>query len=272
MTAARAAALPDTITHGRSRGGTVSLAVVEARRVLLHPAWVVVFGYGLVVTGVDLSQGIGHIRRGDAAEFLAILFVVFLPLNAVFAASLVATSARRAGTEETLSALPVTARGRTLALLLAGLAPAAVGGLAAATVWYLQKDLLQPSMEISGGALAATPLLYLGSTALAVGAARWLPWPGVAVVLVIGLFVWVSSTHGSPNAAAVLTAPWIVDPDADRAAVIAGYSDVWHFVYLSGLVGLAATAAVFRDDIRRMIAVGIAVGLPSLFAAWAQLP
>lgn len=273
MTAAKAAARSETMTYGLGTGGaTVSLAAVEARRVLFHPTWIVVLGYGLVVVGVDLSQGIGHITPGKVAEILAILFVVFLPLNAVFAASLVATSARRAGSEETLGALPVTAKGRTLALLLAGLAPAAVGGLAAATVWYLQNDLLQPSMEISGSALAATPLLYLGSTALAVGAARWLPWPGVAATLVICLFVWVSTTHGSPNAAAVLTAPWIVDPDDDRAAVIAGYSDVWHFIYLSGLVGLAATAAVFRDDIRRMIAVGIAVGLPTLFAAWAQLP
>jgi hypothetical protein len=272
MTAARVAALPEPLTHGWGTGATASLAAVEARRFLTHPVYLVVLGYGVLVTGIDFTHGFANVTRGDVAEFLAILFVVFLPLNAVLAASLVATSARRAGSEETFGALPVTGRGRTLALLLAGSGPAAVGGLVAATVWYLQKDLVQPSMELSGGALAATPLLYLGTTALAVAAARWLPWPGVALVLVVGLFVWVSSTHGSSHAAAVLTAPWIVDPDTDKVAVIAGYSNVWHFVYLSGLVGLAATAALFRDDLRRMIAVGIAIGLPTLFAAWAQLP
>jgi hypothetical protein len=272
MTAARAAALPEPLTHGWGTGATVSLAAIEMRRLLLHPAYLAAFVYGAMVTGVDAVGGIGDFSREKVAEFIAVVFVFLLPMTAIFAASLVATSARRAGAEETLAALPVTARGRSAALLLAGLGPSAVSAVAAAMVWYLQRDLLQPSMYLSGGTLAAVPLLYLGVTALAVAAARWLPWPGAALVLLIGLVGWVGNTHGSPNAALVLTGPWIIDPDADKAAVIAGYSDVWHFVYLAGLVGLAATAALFRGDIHRLIMVGSAFGLVTVFAAWAQLP
>ena len=272
MTATRATAPPGSLAASRRPGATAALAAVEARRVLLHPVYLVVLGYGLLVTGASLGRGLGQLTRANTAEFVGLMVTLNLPLIAIFAASLVATSARRAGVEELLGATPVSARRRAAGLLLASLAPAAVSGLAAWTVWYLERDVAQPVVGMTGGALAAIPLLYLGVTGLAVAAARWLPWPGVPIVLMVGLVIWVASAHGSSNAAAVLTAPWIVDPDIDTAGFVAGYSDVWHFAYLSGLVGLAATAALFRDDVRRMIAIGTAIGLPTLFAAWAQLP
>ena len=272
MTAARATALPESLDLGWGSGATVSLAAVEARRILLNPAYLPALGYGLLVTGVDFGHGISQVTRASAAEFIGILASFFFPLVAIFAASLVATSARRAGAEEMLGALPVTARTRSAALLLAGLAPAAVGAIGAGTAWYLERGIAAPHLGLSGGAFAAIPLLYLGVGALAVAAARWLPWPGAPLALMVALVLWVTHAHGSSHAAAVLTAPWIVAPDTGRAIFVAGYSDVWHLVYLSGLVGLAATAALFRDDLRRMIVIGTAIGLPTLLAAWAQLP
>jgi hypothetical protein len=64
----------------------------------------------------------------------------------------------------------------------------------------------------------------------------------------------------APDAALVLTGPWITGPGRGRGRRHRGYSDVWHFVYLTGLVGLAATVALFRDDIRRLIMMGSAFG------------
>jgi hypothetical protein len=58
----------------------------------------------------------------------------------------------------------------------------------------------------------------------------------------------------------------------DDAYHIAGYSGLWHLGYLLGLTLLAATAALWRDDARRMIAIGIPIGLFTALAGWAQLP
>jgi hypothetical protein len=254
-------------------GAVVALASVEARRLVLHPAYLAVAGYVVIGTGVGVAQAFADVTRKNAAELIGLLFLLYLPLIATFAASLVASSARRAGAEEMLAALPVTARGRSAALILGSLGPAAVGGLAAATVWYLQRDIDNASIPVWGVALVGTPLLYIGITCLALAAARWLPWPGVPAAIVVGLFAWVATARGSSHAVLVLTAPWLAAPDdAAQARVIAGYSDVWHLVYLIGLIGLAATAALFRDDLRRMVTVGVAIGVPTVFVAWAQLP
>lgn len=272
MTAASATALPRSLGHGRGSGAIVSLTGVEARRILLNPVYLPAMGYGLLATGVTFGHGFGHVTRAGAAEFISTVAGLLFPIVAIFAASLVATSARRAGAEEMLAALPVTARGRTMALLLGGLAPAAMGAVGTGAVWYLERGISDAPVGLSGGAYAATPLLYLGVTSLAVAAARWLPWPGAPLALMVALVLWVAHAHGSSHAVAVLTAPWIVDPEADKAQAVASYSDIWHFVYLSGLVGVAAAAALFRDDRRRMVWIGIAIGLPTLLAAWAQLP
>jgi hypothetical protein len=269
MTAAKAGARPLAVARPRRQpAAIVALAWVEARRILLHPVYLIAVGYGVLATG----RGFGHITRGGVAELIGTLVVFFLPVVAVFTVSLVATSSRRSGADETLAALPVTVRGRSAALLLAGLAPAVLSGIAAAAVWFLDRGAAEPWLPGMGAALAAIPLLYLGVTCLATAAARWLPWPGVAVAIVFGLVVWVANAHGSSNAAAVLTTPWVARPEPEDAHVIAGYSDVWHFVYLTGLVGLAATAALFRDDLRRLVTIGTAIGLPTVLVAWAQLP
>jgi hypothetical protein len=253
-------------------GAVVALASVEARRLVLHPIYLVIVAMFVVTGSVSAVNWSTHITRKTVAEIIGTLFLLYLPLLATFAASLVASSARRAGADEMLAALPVTARSRSAALILASLAPAALSGLAAAAVWYLQRDV-DASIPVEGVALIGTPLLYVGITCLALAAARWLPWPGVPVGIVIGLFAWVATARSSSHAFVVLTAPWLAGPDEPaQAHVIAGYSDVWHLIYLIGLIGLAATAALFRDDLRRMVAVGFVIGLPTVFAAWAQLP
>jgi hypothetical protein len=256
----------------RRPAAIVALALVEARRLVFHPAYLGVLGYVIVGGGIGALHGFSNINLKGTAEFIGLVFIFYLPLIAIFAASLVASSARRAGADEMLAALPVTLRGRSAALVLAGLGPAAVSGLAAVVLWYLHRDIAKPPIPVHGAALIGVPLLYLGITCLGLAAARWLPWPGVPVAIVIGLFAWVAKTHVSSDPVAVLTAPWVVAPEDDKALVIVGYSDLWHLVYLTGLVGLAATAALFRDDLRRMVAVGVAIGVPTAFAAWAQLP
>ncbi|PZS31802.1 MAG: hypothetical protein DLM58_11080 [Pseudonocardiales bacterium] len=247
-----------------------ALARVEGRRLILHPAYLGVGGY-LVIGGVGtVSQGIAQITRHGVSEILNILFAIFVPLIALFPASLVATSARRAGAEETLAALPVSQRGRSAALLLACLVPAAIGSAAVATGWWL--DGTAASTGDHPATLFGTPFLYLGVGALAVAAARWLPWPGAALVLVVGLWSWVGVVVHQDNAFAVLTAPYLLISDTAMNVSIVGFSDAWHTAYLAGLVALASVAALYRDDLRRMFAIGIPVGALTLALAFAQLP
>jgi hypothetical protein len=274
VTAAVAGAPSLAGAHAARRpAAIVALASVEARRLVLHPAYLAVAGYVVIGTGVGAAHAFADVTRKNTGELIGLLFLLYLPLIATFAGSLVASSARRAGADEMLAALPVTVRSRSAALVLASLGPAALGGVAAAAVWYLQRDVPDASIPVQGAALLGTPLLYIGITCLALAAARWLPWPGVPVGIVIGLFAWVATARSSSHAALVLTAPWLAGPDeAAQERVIAGYSDVWHLVYLIGLIGLAATAALFRDNLRRMVMVGAAIGAPTVVAGWAQLP
>jgi hypothetical protein len=251
----------------------LALAWVEARRMVLHPAYLVGTGYVVVVTGSDLFTGLENSRKTviDAIE----LFVLFLfAIISIFPPSLVASSARRAGAEETLAALPATQRMRTAAILVGACLPAAIATVPLGIAFLLRRDLplFTDIPEMTGLAAASTPLLYLGTAALACAAARWLPWPGVPIAVMAGLVLWTANTHERQNPTAVLTAPWLAYPDRDRGYVIAGYSAFWHLGYLLGLVLLAATAALWRDDVRRMVAIGIPVGLFTVLAAWAQLP
>jgi hypothetical protein len=251
----------------------LALSSVEARRMVLHPAYLVGAGYVVVVTGSDVFTGLENGRK-SVIEGIEVFVLFLFAIISIFPPSLVASSARRAGAEETLAAVPATKLMRTAAILVGACLPAAIATLPVVIAFLLRRDLplFTDIPEMTGLAAASTPLLYLGTAALACAAARWLPWPGVPIAIMLGLVGWTANTHESDNATAVLTAPWLAFPDRDRAYVIAGYSGLWHLGYLLGLVLLAATAALWREDVRRMIAIGIPVGLFTVLAGWAQLP
>lgn len=248
----------------------IALARVEARRVLLHPAYLMIFVF-MVLSGYVELAAVGQIGPTQLVEILLVVFTFYLPMIAIFPASLVASSARRAGATETLAALPISSSRRTIATLLASFAPATIAAIAALAIWQLSRGL--PTYELERpAALIAVPLLYLGISGLAVAASRWLPWPGVPIAIVVGLFVWVINATSSASAFAYLTAPWLVVPDAGHALLLARYSDLWHTVYLLGLIALAWTVAILRDRIRLMLLISVPIGLLTLLAGWAQLP
>jgi hypothetical protein len=260
-------------TGGRQFAAMGALARVEGYRLIRHPAYLMAGGYLLFAGGIesiDALRGVSQINKHNTAELLVILFGLFLPLLAVFPASLVATSARRAGADEMLAASPVSERQRVGALLLASLVPATIGSSAVLIAWLLDHGVNEDTH--SALTFLGTPFLYLGVGALALAAARWLPWPGVAVGLLVGLWVWVVSVVYVHSAFVVLTAPYLIISDTAKNPAINGYSDIWHTVYLAGLVALAAIAALYRDELRRMFAIGIPVGLATLAVAVVQLP
>lgn len=246
----------------------ITLARVEARRVLLHPAYLMIFVF-MVLSGYVELAALGQIGPTQLVEILRVVFTFYLPMIAIFPASLVASSARRAGATETLAALPISSSRRTIATLLASFAPATIAAIAALAIWQLSRGL--PTYELERpAALIAVPLLYLGISGLAVAATRWLPWPGVPIAIVVGLFVWVINATSPGSAVAYLTVPWLVSDE--QVLLVAGYSDLWHTIYLLGLIALAWTAAILRERIRLMLLISVPIGLLTLLAGWAQLP
>lgn len=252
----------------------LALARVEAGRILLHPAYLATFVIILPLGGVGgylTAVASGQFERTLLMELLLALFIFYLPMATIFPASLVASSARRAGTTELLDALPIGSTYRTTATLLASFGPAIIAAIAAIAIWQLSLGLPDYELEYPAS-LIAVPLLYVGISGLAVAGTMWLPWPGVPIAIVVGLFVWVVAATSSGSALAFLTAPWFVQSEADQVLIVAGYSDLWHTVYLLGLVALAWTAAILRERIRLMFLIGVPIGVVTFLAGWAQLP
>ena len=248
----------------------VALAGVEVRRLLTHPVVMVLVGIQLLGRGVTFFVE-EPLSRPSVAEWLYLLvFVMWAPLN-IISANLVATSARRAGAAEVLDSLPVTAAERSGALLLAACGPVLIGTGAAFACWLLMRGLGPTDVQIpAGGELAAAPVTILGAVALAVAGARWLPSRITPFVLLVAVVLWIanSSTAGPWRR---LSAPWLVELSS-KDTELEGYSALWHVAYLLGLCALAAVAAIWRDDLRRLTKVGTPVVLFAGFASLAQLP
>jgi hypothetical protein len=162
--------------------------------------------------------------------------------------------------------------------LLASLGPALVAlGLATAFhVVFLAQDryVVAPTFWH----LLQGPVTIVGGCAVGVMVARWLPFRGAVLVVVVGLVavnVWLANGSTDMQLFGFMTswAAWAAGSVVGWAGVIPG-SPAWHVVYLLGLSGMAAAAALARNAERR--APYVAAGLVSLFVAVAggigQLP
>jgi hypothetical protein len=195
--------------------------------------------------------------------------LTFYPgLFTILVASLIATRDRRADSREMLAPSPGRLEERTRALILASLAPAAVGlMLVVALHGYFVFDdryVLTPSVwHILQG-----PVALVGGCLFGIMLANWVPMRGAAVVgvvVLVALTLWLSSLEGWRVLGPLMTWPiWGVLPEV-WAGTYPG-SPAWHVVYLVGLCGMAAAAALLRVVERRTpvivggaVAVGIAV-------------
>jgi hypothetical protein len=264
-------AIPALAGRQASARAVASLALVEARRLIVHPAYLALIGLLVLTAGIDAVNSTA-LTRGSIASLLELL-LLWVPLVSVFPANLVASSARRANAEETLDAAPLPARARTLALCLAALGPAALSSGGVFAYWwvaYRAGPVLEGAMPME--AIASVPLLFVGAGALGVATTRWLPVPGATLAVVIGLVAWTVTFGSAPIGA--WFCPWVVafaEPDNPLAA---GGSHLWHAVYLLGLSGLAAVAALLRHPggRRSLMAAGALVAVLTALAGWAQLP
>jgi hypothetical protein len=252
-----------------------ALARREAVRLLRHPFLLAGFGLYLMTAGYSLFVD----TSATTAFSLIDSFPSFYPgVFTILAGSLVASRDHRAGTRELLSPLPGRALERVFALCLACLAPAAVTllltlGLHAV---YLQQGVYVDEPGIAH--LTQGAVTVLGGSLFGVMVGTWAPTRSAALVaLVVMVFanVWLNADEGPENLLG-LSIGWGEwgSEDGRVWGGLAPGSPGWHVVYLLGLCGLAACAALLRVAHRRMPVLAASVGCLALTVAGAvwQLP
>jgi hypothetical protein len=267
MTALDSAVGPGTAVHRR----LAPLIGREARRLARHPVpWlapVVVFA----ATAVETPSNGRTAGYWYGTIFVAVTF--FTPMIVLFAANLIASSARRGRAEEMLSATPTTDTRRTWAMTLGVALPLAGTGAVAVGAMVLIDSVndIPPEDLLTAGELAQLPLILVGAGLLGVLGARWLPFTGGALitfvaatlggVVVFGRFdsgiwwMWWTTGYTFEGVAPVPGEPWL------------------HVAYLFGLCVCAAVAAVYRHrtEWTRLVFVGGPVLAATLAVGWFQL-
>ena len=231
------------------------LATSESRRLLRHP--VMLGGFALW-----MSIAVSEVVPGDVAVVQAFELLTaqsFFPgVPALVAAHMVATRDRRAGMLDLLATTPGRAEERVRALCLAAFAPAALA---------LVLNVALFAALMATGAFAETPsvwhviqspLTVLGACLLGTMVGVWFSSAVAPVLTVIVMVGWnVSVAEQDP---AQLFAPLVMWADWGPydGSVWVGYfpgSPAWHLVYITGLCGMAAAAAVVRVAERRRTVV-----------------
>jgi hypothetical protein len=252
----------------------VQLARSEAWRIVRHPIALA----GLVLNvGVILAVGSDGGRSAFSGVTTGSTF--YAGVFTYFAANLVTTRERRSGADELLAPLPAGPHARTIALCLAALGPALLNAalvtLAFAVFATRDMFIVTPSFWH----VAQGPLTVLGGALLGVMGGRWAPYPGVALVVMVGMIAFnVAVSNGAEQYRSLGTevswARWVPNNEADGWYGYYPGSVAWHDAYLLALCGMAAAGTLLRTATARLpvLVPGGLLTAAMLAAGWAQLP
>ena len=243
----------------------------EARRLARHPVLWLVPVIVVVTSALDKASGGRTAGYWYGTIFTAVAF--FGPIFVLFAANLVASSARRSRAEEMLNVTPTTDTRRTWAMSLGVALPLAGAGATAAGAMALIDSFnnIPPEDLLTAGELAQLPFVLAGAGLLGVLAARWLPFVGGALI------TFVAATLGGVVLfrrfdSGIWWMWWTTETFEGRSPVP---GEPWlHAAYLFGLCACATVAAVYRDRTqwRRLALVGGPVLAATLVLGRLQLP
>jgi hypothetical protein len=250
----------------------LSLTRREARRLARHPVVWLTPVIAVPAMGADM------ISAGASADYwynVIFAIVAFLgPMVVLFAANMVASSERRVRATEMLGVTPMTDVQRTLAMCLGiALALGSVGAVGAGAMSLLDERVgdIPPEELLTTAELAQLPFILAGAGLLGVLAARWLRFPGGALVTFV-VFV-IGALNVFPRFDTGTWWMWWSTSATFERTPVAG--DPWlHTVYLAGLCACAVVAAVFRDRTQwtKLAVVGAPVVAATLAVGWLQLP
>jgi hypothetical protein len=257
----------------RPARATWALAVREAILLLRHPAHLI--GVALLVMAVSTNSLIADLSdMRSAYSGPALVVVEFLGVSTFFAANLRVSRARRANAEELFEACPVSPAQRTLAACLATVAPFLVAWAVVAVLDGLAASQHVRLEDPGAIRLLGAALTVLGGGLLGIMVSRWMPFPGAAVIVMVGAVAACMYLQTGTNVLfSPFTdwAPW--EPYSVWNGDLPG-SPTWHAVYIGALGLMAAAGALLTHHRWRVISLisGAGAALGAGLAAFAQLP
>jgi hypothetical protein len=227
-----------------------ALARFESRKVLTHPTWLITLALlTTLTTTLTLMEPDGSIPHDAPVIWFAVIGIPVTALALVVSLHRIGTRSRRHRTDELEAATPTAPRARTMALLLACLAPlpVTVAALVAGIITSQLAYSLMPPPDPSNVLPAAGFLLVgVGGAVVGVFLSRWLPF-AVAPLLGIVAIIWLNNgaDHLHPRFR------WL------RVAVEADYGGIfdvrpvgWSAAFVVGLIVLGACLALWRHPVR----------------------
>jgi hypothetical protein len=261
----------DVLGPSRALPLPLVLGLQEGRRIVRHPIALV----GLALMTV-LVLVVGDNGSRDAFEVVSTGPTFFYGVFTYFAANLVASRDRRAGSGELLAATPSERTARVAGLCVGALVPTAVCTAFVVVVHALNlaRGLYVVSPDVWH--LAQGPLTVLGGALLGIMVARMTRVPGVALLVMITMVLfnaWISEHDAEvqPLGTYVSWATWALHP---HWAGMEPGSPAWHVAYLAVLCALAACGSFLREARRpwRVVALGSVLTALAVVPALAQLP
>ena len=252
---ARAVSIPSSHV-GISPRIVVSLAGIETRRILLHPAFLGAMGFFALFVFVAVGGGGMFAAGGDGGEgprfhpeLMAVGLVIGIAAGGLLSTNLAAQRARRDHVLELYGSLPSPPEARTAGVLMGAL----LGPVLISVVVSVVGALLLASDENIGtyvdlALTAQFPLMVAALCAIGSGTARWLPGLMTAPIVLVA--------HAMTPI--IWAAPWILPTESHGRMG-------WHFAYVVSVIVLWSALSFLRD--RRTLVRGLIVGA-ALTVAW----
>lgn len=254
-----------------------ALGLLEARRFLLHPVMLVGFGLWATMFVIGEVDGTFVVQRFESVTTSLSFFPGVL---CILTGHMVSTRDRRAGSLDLLRAVPGRAQERVLGLCLGSFAPAllALALNVAVLGFYVLTDGYHWGVTPNVWHVVQAPITILGGSLLGIMLGTWLPsraTPVISMVAIVGVNIWLNEQGKTAGlfGPMVSWADWGPYDGSLWYDLVPG-SPSAHVLYLCGLCGLAASAALVRVAERRtgtLLAASIALAI-TVVGGVAQLP
>jgi hypothetical protein len=230
---------------------------IEARKMLLHPSFLIGMAFGLFILRGASGSGVNHLSLIENVQWLLLGSLAGLAIGAVLSANVATVRPRRSGVQELFGSLPAPAEtitGGVFAGLLLG--PVVLATVLTALGWLAFRSDPDIGPHLDPFLAVQFPLTVAALGAIGIGIGRWIPSLfGGPIVIILHVF--------TPLIWAI---PWIV-PSSDVG------SAAWHLTYPIAVI-TTWIALAFARDRRSLWRFAVAAGACAIgvAAAFQQVP